>query len=326
MDEKIMSYEDILYKLKEQNLNFTNENLAIKSLQTISYYSLYNGYKKLFMVENDENKLVFKNHTYFEHLLIVYHFDYELQNVLFKFIIRYEILIKNVFSDVISKYSKNHTNYLAAENYKDPRSSRTMKTLQELKDVIENSKKQPTKHYRTKYNTVPPWIATKNMYLGHMESWYWILKTEDKVALGKSFLKDAEKLEDDEIIKFINTSLSIIRDYRNIFAHGNRTLSYKSHCKKFDFNILQKILPSGIINQRDFFRKKYMQNDLFSLIFILMVSFPNELDRNTFYEEIIKVFKQFLEVPLIMPLKEDFFKFINLPNNILDRIEKLHLS
>lgn len=324
MDPHVKSYDELIDSLEKQELSIQDRPNAIKTLKTISYYSLYNGYKKLFMLEGEKK---FKPNTTIEHLILVYHFDYELQNILFKFIIRYEILIKNAISDVVAKFGKCHKDYLLPKNYRDPRSDRTLRTVKELSDWINSTTNTPTSYYRKYYSSVPPWMATKNMYLGHIESWYRILKSSDKIELGRSFLPNEDRYKDEDIIKFLNVSFSVIRNYRNIFAHGNRTLSYVSSAISFQsYNLLDSILPRGVINQKDFYKKKYLRNDLLALSVILMLSFPNKFDITQFYLELENIFIKFLSIDAIKPIKAEFFNFINLPQNIMSRLEKIVLQ
>ena len=68
--------------LKSRNVSFTNETEAKKILLNNNYYNIINGYKDLFI----ENNNVFKQGTTFEEIYALYDFDRQLRNIFLEFI------------------------------------------------------------------------------------------------------------------------------------------------------------------------------------------------------------------------------------------------
>ena len=86
---------------------------AEKALRIIPYYDLVNGYKDVFM-SNDE----FRDSICFEYLYLFHAFDHQLQNILFEFSIVIENYFKNNLSFILAKdFGVFESDYLSRKNY-----------------------------------------------------------------------------------------------------------------------------------------------------------------------------------------------------------------
>jgi abortive infection bacteriophage resistance protein len=116
MAQKFLTYEQQIAKLRDdKGLIVTNEDEARKILEEIGYYSLIAGYKNLFI------NPAAKKYTFgvtFDEIVALYHFDEQLRNLFFKYILQVERHLKSLISYYFcNKYGASQTEYLNPNNF-----------------------------------------------------------------------------------------------------------------------------------------------------------------------------------------------------------------
>lgn len=87
-DKPFKTYEEQLNILLSRNIdiNFSNNNFALSILEDFSYYTIINGYKEYYTIEDD----YFKSGTTIEDIFTFYMLDTSLSHILLKYIIYIE--------------------------------------------------------------------------------------------------------------------------------------------------------------------------------------------------------------------------------------------
>lgn len=231
-DKPFFNYDELISLMESRNIIVSDYDFAKKALSNISYYTLVNGYKNTFPIDVHTER--FLSPIKFEELYTLHMLDTSLNSLLLKNILIIEhslkskisyIVSKNygVYTDVCDLSNQSEDDYLCRENYSINRiKNRILRLLkQTLKDKQRNN---IVKHYETTKNHIPPWILTTNISFGLTIKWYNILKTDDKEYVCSAFI-ETNQLSVLEKKEFLAQSLKLLREYRNIIAHGNRTFS-----------------------------------------------------------------------------------------------------
>lgn len=85
--------------LKNRELQFNNEQEAVKCLKIISYFRLANYWKPM---ESDKFNHVFKSKSSFENVLSLYNFDKDLRTLIFSYMESIEIALRTKLIQIIS--------------------------------------------------------------------------------------------------------------------------------------------------------------------------------------------------------------------------------
>ena len=144
--------------------------------------------------------------------------------------------IKEVTADIVAKtFGTHQDNYLQFNNYKDKRRRKKQFTLNEILNTLQKeiySDKDPIKHYREKYGTVPPWILFKNVYLSTIVNFLYLFKPNEQLAVANRLYDNAKlQLSDSSLRKLMMDTLFLCQEYRNLSAHGGRVYNYEHFSK-----------------------------------------------------------------------------------------------
>lgn len=221
--------------LEGRQLRFKDKSNAEFVLINNSYYGVINKFKDMFIKpkdnEDDEDDF---NGTYFEDFIILYDFDKELSVILYKYMSTIETTLKSSLAYSVGKnIGYLQSSYLSRYNYEPgidvtykgrPQKSREV-TLEKIKKSLQKTDNDSVKHYKQKYNEVPPWITTICLPLGTMYEWYRILDSDSKTEICDVFLYE----ETEEMIKkdLFFKSLKNVHIFRNCVAHGSRVLNHQ---------------------------------------------------------------------------------------------------
>lgn len=269
-DKPFLPYEQQIQKLREHNIIVNNESLAIEVLRSVSYYSIVNGYKYAFSHSGD-----YPEGTTFETLYTVHLISVDLSNLLLKNILLVEKSFKTkmaylvaenfgVCTDIDDLLCSNPNDYLFKNYYSNPRNSRN----NILKSIKENACRHPSSsfiHYRDNKNHIPPWIIVDNIPFGVVINWYSILKSRQKDDIVNQFFSQSN-LSTEGKKEIFKCSLNILKEYRNVFAHGNRIIGVNCDTVLSPGQILS--LSFNCIDQ-NLIRQGVATNDLTSLLLIL---------------------------------------------------------
>lgn len=281
-----------------------------KLLITNNYYNIINGYKDLFL---DENNNYIKGTT-FEEIFALYDFDRSLREILLKYILKIENTLRALISYNFSKYHGND-NYLKIDSFEtlsntNANANTQLKRIEYIQELIikiqqKTAKaigtKEYIKHYMLNYGFVPLWVLINVFSFGELSKFLELMKQNERVEVSKYF-----NCKEKELIQFVK----IINYYRNLCAHDERIYNtkvprylYIKDCK------YHKLL--NIDKENDMYSKG--KSDLFALI----ISFKYLLSEDDFNTLINKILGRILSLEKHLYTKSitDIFNIINFPSN-----------
>lgn len=227
-----LSIDKQIEKLKSQHLNFEDENRAKTLLMTHGYYNIIHGYREPYIFINDNGKKQYLDGVTFEQIYNLFVFDLTIRDSIMISMIDMEDHLKAIVSDIIgSSFGIDYQQYLDRNNYRDkyvsnPKFSRN-EILYTLTKSAMYSKKEPIKHYREKYNNVPPWILFKDTYFATLVNLIRCFKKSERDILVKRLYGNKITSENIDSYKdFMSDTLFMCLDYRNRTAHGGRIYNY----------------------------------------------------------------------------------------------------
>lgn len=342
-DKPFKEYEELIEIMKGRNIHFTDEKQAIDILKRIPYYHLINGYKDLFLHDENDNFLYPVNFYEFH---ILYLFNSEINSLIFKYIIAIEKALKSNISYIISKKYGIFTNlechvsledrklvlnmsdendYLNKINYSNNKNStaKRINTLNKIKREIISSISRNNSlslcHYYYEHNHIPPWIITNAISFGLTILWYSILTYEDKDYVADNMFS---VLTEDIITTFdkrsaLNRSLTILRKYRNFIAHGNPVFTYSIKETLYFKEI--RAFSQDNISRREY-KKGIGKNDLYAVICIIS-SLLDGFRRRIFLQEVIDTLNTYNSFPY--GNGQMLLQMLKLPDDLIIRLSKM---
>lgn len=209
--------EELIDYLSSKGVVITDKEDALKKIERYTYYSIVNSYKSIFKDKN--NKYI--NDVSFDEIYALFEFDKNLKNIMLKFCLEIETVIKSAMANQISKVY-GVKDYLNTSNWDNSIDDDIKEILYEkINNEIKKDYKVHTAvtHYIDKYGFVPPFVLVKILTFGVASSYYGLLKQSDRQAIAKYF-----KISD-KLLKQILKNLTTIR---NIAAHSDRLYNYTS--------------------------------------------------------------------------------------------------
>ena len=231
-DKPFKTIKEQIEILDSRKLIIHNQAFAQEALFTFSYYDLINGYKEVFMIDDE-----FRPNTSIEDLYLFARFDRSLQNILFQYSVIVETSFKTALAYVLSKqYGEFQDDYLDINNFDLKR-----KNINNFNQIIKDIKKsyipsknnwinEPTWHYVKTKNHVPAWILLKNVSFDLSTKLYEHMKSKDKDEVCNIMLNLNIKPEKQK--EYLRVSLNIIRRFRNKIAHNLKFITYKDDTYK----------------------------------------------------------------------------------------------
>ncbi len=211
------SNEELIDYLSSKGVVISNKDETLKKIERYTYYSIVNTYKSIFKNENGE----YIGNVSFDEIYAVFEFDKDLKNILLKYCLEIEIVIKSIMSNQISKVY-GVKNYLNISNW-DAKIDIGIKEnlLKKINNEIEKDYNvhNAVTHYIDKYGFVPPFVLVKILTFGVASSYYGLLRQADRQAVAKYF-----KISD-KLLKQILKNLTTVR---NVAAHSDRLYTYTS--------------------------------------------------------------------------------------------------
>lgn len=314
-DKPFKTIEEQIEILDARKLIIDDQTFAQAALFTFSYYDLINGYKEVFVIDDE-----FRPNTTIEDLYLFARFDRSLQNILFQYSVIVETSFKTALAYVLSeKYGEFQEDYLNIKNF----NQFNKKELNRLKSTLEDIKKaytpshnnwinEPTWHYVKTKNHVPAWILFKNISFDLSTKLYTHLKSKDKEDVCNIML--ALNISTEKQKEFLNNSLNIIRRFRNIIAHNLKFITYEDNTYKITSATLK-----GDIHQQLFEKSNY--NDAYSMIICLnsIMKDPSlKFEMNLYILQLIDRYRRINSKIII-----DYFNITGIPLDYEERIKKI---
>jgi abortive infection bacteriophage resistance protein len=283
--------QQITYLESQKLLVISDRDFAKVKLEQIGYFNLITGYKDAFKNPVTDK---FKDGTRFEEILALYEFDVQLRELFLRFLLQAErhfrSLIAYYFSD---KHGGNQTQYLNAGNFtKSPKRANNVKKLIKKLNWLANISDDYSyiTHHRTKYGNVPLWILMSGMTFGSMAKFYGLSETDLRTKVSKHFSGVNETQ--------IDQSLSLLTNFRNVCAHGERLFSHQARNPITDMPIHAKLdIPkrgTQYVNGKQ---------DLFAVVISLRYLLVNE-EFKIFKNNLMKIIRYYLSKTTVMSEQE----------------------
>ncbi|WP_025024133.1 Abi family protein [Companilactobacillus nodensis] len=355
MSKKEVQFHDYQYmvnKLRNKGLIIDSNRIAIELLQSVGYYNLINRYKSEFYLPD---KKVYRSNVHITDLYYYHRIEDDLRNILFQFAIKFEQRLKESMAYIMAKRRGVKTSeYLNPLTYRNK--NKAIKITKFLNKKISECNDDPTKYYKEKYGDVPPWIMLSNITFGQTRmllsifprnmTKYIMIKL---LPIGKNnygdidefifneFMDslDLDKYSDKELnqisekyentlIKFTRNVISLIHDYRNNLAHGNRLIHFHANTS-LELRTLRIFTNNSVFSDEEYYNNQLCSNDLFALMAALVIT----LDK---YDSIylisqLEVWKKANTATDIT--KKQFDQFISssdLPSDFIKRLKNITIE
>lgn len=229
-DKPFKTYSQQIEILKKRNLIIDNTEYAKHLLKTYSYYDLVNGNLDELMVHRHPDK--FQDGISIQDLVKIRVIEDRIKSIFLKQILMIEKSFKTSISYYISKKFgvDNHPGgYLTKKNYSNPRKSIVSKTMKTLRDIcsgnVQRPQGEPIIYYQEHHNHIPPWILVEELTFGETIYWYKCLGPDGKSTIENELVHLPSNLSQEQLENIFLDSLTILREFRNFFAH-NSVLSH----------------------------------------------------------------------------------------------------
>lgn len=266
--------------LRSRGLTISDTDFATRAISNFSYYDLINKSKNSFLTCPGTDNY-FPGIT-FDHIYALHSIDSSLENIVLKYILYAEGALKSNLSYIVSKkygvytdlsdpYNSSSDDYLYRGHY-SRRNPKRNNTLSDLKSIMTKPKSyqhqsQSLVYYLHHHNHVPAWILTTSLTLGNMILWYDILTHEDKCYVCNAILQNNGSLDDEEKLNYFKTVYSLLREYRNLIAHGNKTITATSIVCLANPQVV--ILSQGLMTAEEYSKNSISRSGLHAVLVAL---------------------------------------------------------
>ncbi len=322
-----MTYNQQLQKIKSKNVLIDDDNMALEVLKSISYYGIINAYKDIFGTHLDEEKgfEVFSAEVPFKDLHLIALIDNSLNNLLFKYIIYIEKTLKTkVAYNVAKKHGIYEHEYLDFNKYASNKDLDRREVINNIHSQIRSNKNSASvQHYKDEHDCIPPWIAVNALYFGTTLNWYKILRDDMKRIIASEFFKLTNLTDLENQKEFLVNLLSLLHEYRNNIAHGNRTFLSNVTTKLSKTNLFHSI-PKEVLSDEEY-RNGVGKKDLFAVMIALAILIDNPLLLQQYIYDLATMFQPYGEIETISPAG-NVFRTMNIPDNFVERLQVIYTS
>jgi abi-like protein len=326
VDKPSLTYKQQLDLMKKKGIVIEDENLALEVIQSVSYYGIVNGYKDIFETYKDENGFEkFTNEVSFVALHRIFLIDQTLNNFLFKYIIYIEKSLKTKLAYKIAhKYSTDINKYLDFNCYRSHSVLDRVSVVSSIKNQIETNKNSAAiQHYRDNHDTIPPWVATSGIYFGTVINWYKICHDDIKEYIANQFFSRFT-ISSDNAKEMLVAMLSLLQEYRNNIAHGNRTFLSKV-TNELTKDILLSMFASSkdILNEEEYLQG-IGQKDLFAVMLSIATLINDPLVFKQFISDFQAIFNiEGLSLDSQYSPRGNIYETLNIPDDSLNRLKNI---
>lgn len=322
-DKPFKTYDEQIEILQSRNITITNPAFAKRILSSLSYYTIINGYKNTFLSISGSE--FFSEGTTFEDLYTLHIIDTNLNSIILKYILFIERYLKTRLSYLVSKEygvytdtndmsNTNPDDYLCRNNYSGTGRNNILKKVKEV--LTSPNLNQSVAHYANDKNHIPAWILVTAMPFGLTIKWYTILKPSDKQAISEQFISSASLSVEDKK-EFLLKSFSLLKEFRNNIAHGNRTFSMRN-LPVLPKNALLSLSYGNLSNRE--YNAGHGKNDTFAILLICFILLDDSYILQNFLQDLKYTLKPYENITIN---GKTIFEIFKLPNNIFDRLDSI---
>lgn len=221
--------------LKSRNLIIDDEKRAKDKLLNYNFYKVINGTRKYFI--DDQGSYNYRDKTSFRELEKMHEFDKEFKKYFLNSILDVERHLRSIISYVFMKYHSEAEAYLNPNNFNSnytliSANSHTLtKTIESYKE--ESNYNKSMQYYTSKYDHVPFWFLVNFISFGKLVNFYQTMKEKEAYEVANIFTKFlTENIEQAKgyyiTVGQFESYISAIKDIRNVVAHDNLLLGYRS--------------------------------------------------------------------------------------------------
>ena len=212
--KKAKSIDEQIDKLRDHGIEILNESKAKECLSDIGYYRLgfyIHPFEITYPAHGRNRSHNVRPGTKIEDVVALYYFDFDIRNILNRYLARIEVAIRTtVVNELSNKYIDNPTWFV------DPNVV-SQKFIEDFPSAAYNAirKNEVIKRHHNKYigQYAPAWKTIEYMTLGNIETLYdSLIWDNDKKLISNRFGEPA--------IGTFKSYLSAIRELRNACAHG----------------------------------------------------------------------------------------------------------
>lgn len=315
-DKPFQPIDEQLRILESRGLIIDDYATAQHLLLTYSYYDLINGYKHVFM-PND----VFIEKTSLEDIFSFAYLDKSIQALTMKYSLMAEVKFKHHIAYVLAKnIGVQEDEYLNPKFYKKTVNkyiSFTQLKAEICRQLDPQKAKQPTRHYLTHHNHVPPWILMKNISLGTAINLFKCLNSKNKIEMA-NLLLPTQRIHPKDKIEFISTSMEGVRKFRNYAAHNLNFIACRT-----TYNIPGKTLSQLLSSKKNASTHidKHALKGIFGIMLTLYVLLDDTLIRTNMLHEFISTLQ--LSSPRFKSLCERYIIVSDCPPDIIAQLQRL---
>lgn len=327
-DKPFKTYSELIAIMESRNITINDYDFAKKVLSSLSYYTIVNGYKNTFLQKRGSDNFV--EGTNFTDLYTLHIIDTNINNIILKHILYIERYLKTrvsyivsqnygVYTDVQDLTNTNSSDYLYRGYYSRSANGRN-NILKRIKGTLfSNQITESVAHYTNEKNHVPAWILVTNLTFGLTIKWYGIMEPADKAAICNEFIS-SQILTITQKKEFMTVSLSLLHEYRNKIAHGNRTFCVANLPvlpKQTLLTLSKDALTEGEYN------KGTGKNDLYAIIISCFILIDDRYILTNFLADLIYTLEPYKDSKLN---NKPIYEIFNLPCDILERLQQLLLN
>lgn len=324
-DKPFKTYDELISIMESRNIAVPDHEFARRVLNSLSYYTLINGYKDTFLSVPGTD--IFVPGTCFNDLYTLHLIDTNLNSIILKYILYIEKYLKSriayivaeqygVYTDPGDLSNNNPDDYLCRQYY-SPSASGRNNVLYKIKNTLTQQKiSKSVQHYLETKNHIPPWILVTSLTFGLMIKWYNILNVADKERICNDFLPTPDLSVSDKK-EFVFVALKLLREYRNKIAHSSRTFNTE------ELPVLPKrqllLLSSGILTKEEY-NRGFGKSDLYGVILSCVILIDDNYILTDFLSDLIYTLKKYQSLRLA---GKDIFAILGLPNDIVSKLSYL---
>jgi len=210
-DKPPLTFDEQIDRLIERGLNVPNRALAVKTLQTVSYYR-FSAYFLPFQKESDK----FNDGVKFEDILQLYEFDRKLRLIFMDAIEWVEVAFRAHLTYYLAhQKSFGPWGYIDAANFEHHFDHRDW--LDKMREDVRISKEIFVRHFLNKYSEhkdLPLWMVTEVISFNRLSRFYRFLKKEYRNDLAIQFYQLPSQV--------LASWLESLTYIRNLCAHHSR--------------------------------------------------------------------------------------------------------